>query len=495
MNARATVGRNASVRTGRAAFRRRRRLRAGLLQLISVGVGLGLGLLVPEIRRGPVLPSREVAELLFSTGFGVLGAATVIFSVLFLVVQWAATTFTPRLTLFRDAPIVWRTFAFVVGLTVFCATAALAVAGREHVSVVVPVAAGVLLLLLLALLRGLLLQAVAAIQLAPVLRSISERGRAGLDALGTSGPQGTPDLPHPASDLPDLPDLPHPPDPAAPGSPENPDGPAPDRRPLAGPGPAPRGRFGPGPERLRSTIRWPGAGAVLQRVDTGRLAQAARAANAIVVLRVSPGTTLRYDTTVAEVYDGDLPGSGVLRALETGAERVFDQDPELAFRLLADIALRALSPAVNDPATAVQALDAMEDLLRRPVPPREGPREITDRAGTVRVLVPLPGREDLLRTAFDDVIPAARNSPMVLVRLRTLLQDLGGTDNGAADRQLAGRLAWVEEELDTGFPRLRDGLTGEHGERVGRPSPAGGDAGRDRGADGGGTAGQEPDGR
>ncbi|MEU4088288.1 DUF2254 family protein [Streptomyces aureus] len=450
MNARATVGRNASVRTGRAAFRHRRRLRAGLLQLVSVGVGLGLGLLVPEIRRGPVLPSREVAELLFATGFGVLGAATVIFSVLFLVVQWAATTFTPRLTLFRDAPIVWRTFAFVVGLTVFCATAALAVAGREHVSVVVPVAAGVLLLLLLALLRGLLLQAVAAIQLAPVLRSISERGRAGLDALGTSGPEGTPD---------------------------------------------PQGRFGPGPARLRSTIRWPGAGAVLQRVDTGRLAEAARAANAVVVLRVSPGTTLRYDTTVAEVYDGDLPGSAVLRALETGAERVFDQDPELAFRLLADIALRALSPAVNDPATAVQALDAMEDLLRRPVPPRAGPREIADRTGTVRVLVPLPGREDFLRTAFDDVIPAARNSPMVLVRLRTLLQDLGGTDHGATDRQLAGRLAWVEEELDTGFPRLRDGRTGEHGERVGRPSPAGGDAGRDRGADGGGTAGQEPDGR
>ncbi|MFF4538017.1 DUF2254 family protein [Streptomyces aureus] len=483
MNARATVGRNASVRTGRAAFRRRRRLRAGLLQLVSVGVGLGLGLLVPEIRRGPVLPSREVAELLFATGFGVLGAATVIFSVLFLVVQWAATTFTPRLTLFRDAPIVWRTFAFVVGLAVFCATAALAVAGREHVSVVVPVAAGVLLLLLLALLRGLLLQAVAAIQLAPVLRSISERGRAGLDALGTSGPEGTWDLPNPASD---------PPGPAAPRNPENPDDPDPDRRSPAGPGPAPRGWVGPGLDRLRSTVRWPGAGAVLQRVDTDRLAEAARAANAVVVLRVSPGTTLRYDTTVAEVYDGDLPGSAVLRALETGAERVFDQDPELAFRLLADIALRALSPAVNDPATAVQALDAMEDLLRRPVPPRAGPREIADRTGTVRVLVPLPGREDFLRTAFDDVIPAARNSPMVLVHLRTLLRDLGGPDHGATDRQLAGRLAWVEEELDTGFPRLRDGLTGEHGER---PSPAGGDACTDRGADGGGTAGQEPDGR
>ncbi|MFI0963013.1 DUF2254 family protein [Streptomyces sp. NPDC021080] len=457
MNASAPVDRNASVRTGRAAFRRRRRLRAGLLQLVSTGVGLGLGLVVPEIRRGPVLPSRPVAELLLATGFGVLGAATVVFSVLFLVVQWAATTFTPRLTLFRDAPIVWRTFAFVVGLTAFCATAALDVAGREHVSVIVPVCAGVLLLLLLALLRGLLLQAVAAIQLAPVLRSVSERGRTGLDALDAldaSGPEGV----------------------AGPGNPD---------APGSRGGPA-----GPGPDRLRSTVGWTGAGTVLQRVDTDRLAGAARAADAVVVLRVGPGTALRYGITVAEVYDGELPGSAVLRGLETGAERVFDQDPELAFRLLADIALRALSPAVNDPATAVQALDALEDLLRRPAPARARPREVTDRAGTVRVLVPLPGWEDFLRTALDDVIPAARNSPMVLIRLRTLLEDLRGTGHGRPDQPIARRLAWVDEELDARFPRLRDILAEERGNRGEDASHAEGGTGPAEG--GAGRTGREP---
>ncbi|MGW7607677.1 DUF2254 family protein [Streptomyces sp. NPDC054766] len=411
MNALAAVGRGASVRTGRAAFRRRRRLRAGLLQLVFIAVGLGLGLLVPEFTRGPVLPSRPVSEMLLATGFGVLGAATVIFSVLFLVVQWAATTFTPRLTLFRDAPIVWRTFAFAVGTTVFCATAALTIANRDKVSVVVPIGAGVLLLLLLTLLRNLLLQAVAAIQLAPVLSSISERGRHNLDVLYASGP-GDPG------------------DPAA-------------------------------PDRLRSTVGWPKAGTVLQRVDVGLLAGAARAANAVVVLRVTPGTTLQHGTTVAEVYDGELPASAVLRGLETGAERVFDQDPGLAFRLLADIALRALSPAVNDPATAVQALDAMEDLLRRPVPARARPRVVADRTGTLRVVVPLPGWEDFLRTALDDVIPAARNSPMVLIRLRTLLQDLRDAGHGRAEAPLTRRLAWVDEELGARFSRLRDALAEE----------------------------------
>ncbi|MEV6015995.1 MULTISPECIES: DUF2254 family protein [unclassified Streptomyces] len=449
MNVLAAAGRNSSVRTARAAFRRRRRLRSGLLQLVSIGVGLGLGLVVPEIRRGPLLPSRQVAELLLATAFGVLGAATVIFSVLFLVVQWSATTFTPRLTLFRDAPVVWRTFAFVIGLAVFCATAALTVAGRDEVSVIVPAGTGVLLLLLLALLRRLLLQAVAAIQLAPVLRSVSERGRRALDVLGAW-------------------------DTTAAGSPGAGGGRA---------GPGDRGRPG-GPGRPRSTVGWQGGGTVLRRVDTGRLADAARAAGAVVVLRVGPGTTLRYGTTVAEVYDADLPASAVLRGLETGAERVFDQDPGLAFRLLADIALRALSPAVNDPATAVQALDAVEDLLSRPVPARGRPGAVADRAGTVRLLVPLPGWEDLLGTALDDVIPAARNSPMVLLRLRALLERLRGTGDGRSDGPLVRRLAWVDELLDTGFPRLRDTLAKERG---GDGSPAG------RGPDEAG--GDRPDGR
>jgi formate hydrogenlyase subunit 4 len=41
------------------------------------------------------------------------------FSLLFLVVQWAFSSLSPRLNLFRDDPIVWRTFAFAIGVFVF----------------------------------------------------------------------------------------------------------------------------------------------------------------------------------------------------------------------------------------------------------------------------------------------------------------------------------------------------------------------------------------
>jgi hypothetical protein len=47
-----------------------------------------------------------------------------------------------------------------------------------------------------------------------------------------------------------------------------------------------------------------------------------------------------------------------------GAERTIEQDPTFAIRVMVDIAVRALSPAVNDPTTAVQVLDYLEESLR-----------------------------------------------------------------------------------------------------------------------------------
>ena len=114
-----------------------------------------------------MIPARQVSEMLVALGLGLLGVVAVIFSLLFLVVQWAATTFTPRLLLFRDDPIVWRTFAFAIGQSVFDITAALAISNETDVSVVVPSLAVLALLATLTLIRLLQLRAFSAIQLAP----------------------------------------------------------------------------------------------------------------------------------------------------------------------------------------------------------------------------------------------------------------------------------------------------------------------------------------
>ena len=356
-------------------LRGRRRWRAGLSQLVSIFAGVSLGLLMPLVEFGPTVPARQVTDMLVAVGLGLLGSIAVIFSLLFLVVQWAATTFTPRLTLFRDDPIVWRTFAFAVGQAVFSITAALAIGNRARVSVVVPIIAVLLLLAMLAFLRALQIHSFAAIQLAPVLKSIGSRGRAVLGAYySTRGSESpSPPLALPAD---------------------------------------------------HTTIVWPNPPAVLHEIIIDDLLEAATVAQVVVVLQVMQGDTLLYGASVADVHRGSLSAPTFLDALFTCHERTFDGDPLLALRLLADIALRALSPAVNDPATAVQALDEIEDLLTRVASVDTAPTYITDSSGHVRVVLSRPTLDDYVQIGLDDVIASATTSPMTVDRLRALLMRL-----------------------------------------------------------------------
>ena len=118
-------------------------MRAGLVQLLGAAAGLGLGLLLPRVTTETTVASTRVTETLVAVGFGILGLVGIIFTLLFLVVQWAFGSLSPRLNLFRDDPIVWRTFGFAIGVFVFSVTAALAVGNDPRVSVIVPLAEGI----------------------------------------------------------------------------------------------------------------------------------------------------------------------------------------------------------------------------------------------------------------------------------------------------------------------------------------------------------------
>jgi uncharacterized membrane protein YdcZ (DUF606 family) len=97
--------------------------------------------------------STRVTEALVAAGFGVLRLVSVIFSLLFLAVQRAFSSLPPRLTLFRDDPIVWRTFAFAVGMFVFSVTTALVIGDQQKVSVIAPAAEMAAVLAATALIR------------------------------------------------------------------------------------------------------------------------------------------------------------------------------------------------------------------------------------------------------------------------------------------------------------------------------------------------------
>ena len=378
-------------------------MRAGLVQLLCAVVGLGLGLVLPRITTDTSVASTRVTETLVAVGFGVLGLVSIIFSLLFLTVQWAFGSLSPRLNLFRDDPIVWRTFGLAIGVFVFSVTAALTIGNDPEVPVIVPVAEVVAVLVTLALIRTLQVRAFASIQLAPTLSAIAAQGRIVIDDLYR----------HPAGRT---------------------------RRPA------------PPLPPLTQTVTWPRRQAILQQLDLRRLCSAA--GSAVIVFRARIGDTLQEGAPVAGLHGAGGSDAAVLGGLVTGQERTFRQDPLFAFRLLADIGLRALSPAVNDPATAVQVLDAIESLLL-PLAPRDlDVAEVADDTGTVRVVLALPSWDDYLRIALDDLIESSAKSPMVLLRARAMLTGVLNAAPPQRQQSTAGRLRRVEELAAGNFPAL-----------------------------------------
>jgi uncharacterized membrane protein len=83
-------------RVGRA-LQARRRLRAGIVQLVYVAGGVALGVIIPRISVGSPVPTSKATEMLVAVGAGFVPFIGIVYSMLFLVVQFGSTTFTPRL--------------------------------------------------------------------------------------------------------------------------------------------------------------------------------------------------------------------------------------------------------------------------------------------------------------------------------------------------------------------------------------------------------------
>ncbi|CAM5464005.1 hypothetical protein STENM327S_06296 [Streptomyces tendae] len=163
----------------------------------------------------------------------------------------------------------------------------------------------------------------------------------------------------------------------------------------------------PGLGPVTAWVAHDGQGGVLRDVHVARLVRVARGHG--VVLRLVPriGDFLVPGTPVLAVHGGAAPPRRALRyALSVGVERTFHQDLAFGLRQLSDIGLRALSPAVNDPTTAVQALDRVVQILatlsRRPLDAVLH----RDRRGVVRLVQPVPGWAELVDLGFAEVRPA-----------------------------------------------------------------------------------------
>lgn len=180
--------------------------------------------------------------------------------------------------------------------------------------------------------------------------------------------------------------------------------------------------------RLGPATAWvphEGRAGVLRDVHIARLVRVARTHG--VVLRLIPriGDFVLPGMPVLAVHGGPVPPRRALRyAISVGVERTYHQDLGFGLRQLSDIALRALSSAINDPTTAVQALDRVVQFLaalgRRPLDAVLH----RDRGGAVRLVQPVPGWTELVDLGFTEVRARAVGNPQVTRRMLAGLDDL-----------------------------------------------------------------------
>jgi len=325
--------------------------------------------------------SISAATAIYSSiASGMIALTGIVFSLTFVMVQFSATAYSPRLVLWiaRD-PMMSHALGIFTATFIY-ALAALVGVDRYGSGKVPYVSAGAVVILLLASV-GMFIGLIQRIGLLQVNRMLIFTGDRGRQVIETLYPPSKP-----AAGLSDdFPSLP-----------------------------------------CAQTLFHHGRPRSIQAFAVAALVDLAKQSGAVIEMAATVGDTVVELTPLLHVYGIGRPIAerNLRNGIEFGEERTFEQDPKYAIRLLVDIAIKALSPAINDPTTAVQSLDQIEDLLLR-----LGRRHLEigryrDSEGKLRLVAHFPTWDDLLRLAFDEICAYGATSVQVMRRMNALVADL-----------------------------------------------------------------------
>lgn len=369
---------------------------------VALAVLLGVGLveldrrLSADVRLAFGAGPDGAREVLSAISTSMITFTGLVFSITILVLQLTSSQFSPRVlrTFLRDRQTQLSLGAFVATF-VYAVTVLRTVSGVEDQTFVPAVATtvGVLLLLVsVGVFVGYIHHIATSIQISSILGAIGAETRRTIDRR------------HPAEGSGDGPPLVRP----------------------AGPGDL--------------DVPAPGSG-VLTRVREQRLVELARAADVVLSTGRRPGEFVPEGAPLLAVH-GDPAGLDVEAArgcFTLARERSMDQDVAFGLRQLVDIAEKALSPGINDPTTAVQALDQLHDLLRRLATRSLRDGLHADRDGRLRLAVPAETFADHLALALDEIDQYGSDTIQVQQRLAVLLADLRSVARPEHQAALAAR--------------------------------------------------------
>jgi uncharacterized membrane protein len=228
----------------------------------------------------------------------------------------------------------------------------------------------------------------------------------------------------------------------------------------------PAEELGPSETEIRFRLEIDGApvaattSGYLQFVGYATLVEIASRADAVIELMYRPGHFVVAGLPLARVWPADAApkvARGLERAHVTGAHRTLAQDLAFAIDQLVEIAIRALSPAVNDTFTAMTCIDWLGDGLCK-VTAKWNPRQVQrDRQGNLRVIAAPPSYRRLVDRSFDKIRQAGRGMPAVMIRqLDSLAKIVAYSTNDEQRAALFNQAEMIMRACDESVPEAGD---------------------------------------
>ena len=173
------------------------------------------------------------------------------------------------------------------------------------------------------------------------------------------------------------------------------------------------------------TIRNRKDGVVLAFDIRGLLGLAERA-DCVIEMVPQVGDFVAVGDPLFRIFQGgeSLSADALCHSVAVGQERTLEQDPTFAIRIIVDIASKGLSPAINDPTTAVLAVDQLHHLLGNVGSRLLDEGRVCDAAGRLRLVYRTPDWEDFVHLAVTEIRQFGAASIQIARRLRAMLENL-----------------------------------------------------------------------
>jgi uncharacterized membrane protein len=201
-----------------------------------------------------------------------------------------------------------------------------------------------------------------------------------------------------------------------------------------------------------------GTSEIVLAANLRKLIAQAQRSNGVIEFVPQIGDFIATDEPLFKLYGGaaSLDEDDLRSAVAFGLERTMEQDPTFAYRIVVDIALKALSPAINDPTTAVIAIDQLHRLLRKAGNRNLRTDEILAKSGQLLVLFRTPNWEDFVHLAFTEIRQCGAQNMQIARRLRAMIDNLIETLPKHRHAVLLEELKLLDRDVERHFVHPED---------------------------------------